>query len=201
VSRVVAVTRRPLEHQHPKLQSILHNDFTDFSPLRGVLEDLDASICALGMSWPHAQSEAQYRRVTYEYVLAAARVLRVASPESRFCFVSGHGAGADKRQRWARIKAEAEAALAQTFGSRLIVFRPGYIYPVHGREHPYWGDAVMRPLMPFRSLMARYITDSVVVARALLYAAAGGSVRSPLDNHEISRAAEEYLRGTPVPSP
>jgi uncharacterized protein YbjT (DUF2867 family) len=200
ISRVVALSRRPLPQRHSKLQTILHHDFTDISSFHDVLSDVNATICALGISWPQSDSEAHYRRVTYDYVVACARVVRAAAPKARFCFVSGHGAGPDKRQRWARIKAETEAALEQMFGSNLIVFRPGYIYPVHGRETTYWGDVVMRPFMPMRPLMRRFITDSVLVARALLYAALGGDVRTPADNADIERAAGAYasLIGQPA---
>src|SRR5437763_1737351 len=33
VAAVLAVSRRPLRHQHPKLQTILHQDFSDFGAL------------------------------------------------------------------------------------------------------------------------------------------------------------------------
>jgi hypothetical protein len=144
------------------------------------------------MAWPQAKSEAQYRAVTNEYVMALARTLNAANPDVRFCFVSGHGASATSRQTWARIKAETEDALRDTFGARLVVFRPGYIYPVHGRETGYWGDTVMRPFMPFRGLLARYITDSVTMARALLYAALGAAVASPAGNSQIEAASAAY---------
>src|SRR5206468_758310 len=150
-------------------------------------------VCALGMAWPQAKSEAQYRQVTFDSVLGAARALARASPAARFCFVSGHGAALNSRQTWARIKAETEQAVGELFGDRALVFRPGYIYPVHGRENRYWGDSVMRPFVPFRRALARWITDSVTVSRALLYAALGGAVRSPADNFDIAAAAEAYV--------
>ena len=80
------------------------------------------------------------------------------------------------------------------FGSRLTVFRPGYIYPAFGRETPYWGDTVMKPLMPFRKTLARWITDSREVALAVLYCGTGGAVRSPADNKAIAVAAQAYLK-------
>jgi nucleoside-diphosphate-sugar epimerase len=191
-SRVMAISRRPLAVTHPRLEALLHADFRDFTDLRSRFSEVSAAVCALGMAWPQAESEAQYRAVTTEYVMALARTLHAANPDVRFCFVSGHGASAASRQTWARIKAETEGALRETFGSRLVVFRPGYIFPVHGRENRYWGDTVMRPLMPFRRVLRRYITDSVTVARGLLHAALGAPVASPADNFEIEAAAAAY---------
>jgi nucleoside-diphosphate-sugar epimerase len=190
--RVMAISRRSLAISHPRLETLLHADFRDFTDLRSRFYGVNAAICALGMAWPQAASEAQYRAVTTEYVMALARTLKASNPAASFCFVSGHGASADSAQTWARIKAETEDALRETFGARLVVFRPGYIYPVHGRDSPYWGDTVMRPFMPFRRLLGRYITDSVTVAHALLHAALGATVTSPAGNAEIDVAAAAY---------
>jgi uncharacterized protein YbjT (DUF2867 family) len=191
-SPVMAISRRPLSNSHPRLETLLHADFRDFWDLRSRFSHVNVAICALGMAWPQAESEAQYRAVTNEYVLALAATLHAANPDARFCFVSGHGASATSRQTWARIKAETEDALRDIFRSRLVVFRPGYIFPVHGRENRYWGDTAMRPFLPFRPLLRRYITDSVTVARALLHSALGAPITSPAGNSEIEAAAAAY---------
>lgn len=195
ISAVFAVSRRPLIHAHPRLHSVILDDFADFQPLEARLADVDAVLCALGLSWYQATDEAQYRLVTHDYVMACARVAAVANPAVRFCFVSAHGTSPTSAQAWARIKAESEADLAATFGSRLTVFRPGYVHPVRGRELPYWGDALMRPFMPFRRFMTRFITDSEDVARAVVYCATGGPVPSPAENRDIIEAAAAYARG------
>jgi uncharacterized protein YbjT (DUF2867 family) len=192
IRAVIAVSRRPIAHAHPRLEAILHQDFTDFSPLGSRLAAVDAVLCALGISWYQAGGEAQYSRITHDYVLACARVASIANPSIRFCFVSGQGASATSSQPWARIKAETEHDLEGIFGSRLTVFRPGYIHPTYGRATAYWGDAVMRPFMPFRRWMGRWITDSREVARAILYCATGGVVSSPAENRTITAAAAAY---------
>lgn len=197
---VIAVSRRPLTHEHPKLTVVVHRDFTNFQPLEGTLASVDVVLCALGLSWYQAANEQQYRQITHDYVMACARVASVANPALRFCFVSGHGASLTSSQAWARIKAETEKDLEAMFGTRLTVFRPGYVYPVLGRETPYWGDAIMRPFMPFRSTLSRWITDSDEVARAVLYAATGGAVPSPADNRAIIAAAAAHAaRGAVLP--
>src|SRR3954466_13903566 len=126
---VVAVSRRPLPHHDPRLQAVVHHDFSDFRALEPQLADVEAVLCALGISWYQAKGEAQYRQITHDYVMACARTAAVANPAVRFCFVSGGGASSSSSQAWARIKAETEKDLEATFGSRLTVFRPGYIHP------------------------------------------------------------------------
>jgi hypothetical protein len=194
ISSILAVSRRPLTHAHPKLGVALLDDFSDFEPLRPALATVDVVLCALGTSWYQTTGEAQYRLITHDYVMACARVAAVANPSMHFCFVSGHGAAWSGWQAWARVKAETEHDLHAVFGSRLTVFRPGYIYPASGRERPYWGDTVMKPLMPFRSTWSRWITDSTDVARAVLYCGTGGSVPSPATNRDIAAAAAAYVQ-------
>jgi uncharacterized protein YbjT (DUF2867 family) len=192
IASILAVSRRPLKHNHPKLETALLADFSDFQRLGPALATVDFVLCALGLSWYQASGEAQYRTITHDYVMACARVAAVANPAMHFCFVSGHGAAENGSQAWARIKAQTERDLRGVFGSRLTVFRPGYVYPVHGREQSYWGDTMMRPLMPFRSNLSRWITDSVEVARAVLYCGTGGVVPSPAGNRDIAAAAASY---------
>ena len=193
IESIVAVTRRPLTHADPRLQAVVHRDFSDFEPLSPVFARVDAVLCALGISWYQVKGEAAYRQITHDYVLASARTASVANPAVRFLFVSGGGASATSSQAWARIKAETEKDLEATFGSRLTVFRPGYIYPTYGRETPYWGDTFSRPFVRFRRFLPGYITDSREVARAVLYCAAGGAVPSPADNRAIIAAAAAYV--------
>ena len=194
IQSVLAISRRPLAHTHPNIDTALHSNFADFRPLEAALARVDVIVCALGISWYQAKTLSEYRRITHDYVIACARVGSVANPALHFCFVSGHGASPRGSQGWARLKPETEHDLEAMFGSRLNVFRPGYIHPVHGRERPYWGDTLMRPLLPFRPLLSRWLTDSGEVARAVLFAATGGQVPSPATNQDVIAAAATYAQ-------
>jgi uncharacterized protein YbjT (DUF2867 family) len=194
ITSLLAVSRRPLAHTHPRLETAILDDFSNFQPLRGEMATVEFVLCALGISWYQTTGEAQYRQITHDYVMACARVAAIANPAMHFCFVSGHGASPTSSQAWARIKAETEHDLHAVFGSRLTVFRPGYVYPVWGRQTPYWGDTLMNPLMPFRARLSRWITDSQEVGRAVLYCGTGGSVPSPATNKVIAAAAAKYVK-------
>lgn len=201
ISSVVAVSRRPLVHVHPKLQTAILRDFTDFEPLRPALTRADFVLCALGISWYQTSGQAQYRLITHDYVMACARVAAVANPSMQFCFVSGHGAAENGSQAWARIKGETEHDLRAVFGSRVTVFRPGYIHPTFGRPTPFWGDTMMKPLMPFRATLSKWITDSRDVARAVLHCGTGGIVPSPATNRDIAAAAAAYVKARSAARP
>jgi uncharacterized protein YbjT (DUF2867 family) len=74
------------------------------------------------------------RKVTVDYTIAFARVLRTAGPAAASSFVlSGCGADPTGRSRlaFARYKGEAENVLLAAAGfSGVYIFRPAYIYPV-----------------------------------------------------------------------
>lgn len=198
ITSLLAVSRRPLPHAHPKLETAILDDFSSFEHLRDAFAQVDFVLCALGISWYQTTGEAHYRQITHDYVMACARVASIANPAMHFCFVSGHGASATSLQAWARIKAETEHDLGAVFGSRLTVFRPGYVYPAFGRPTPYWGDTLMKPLMRFRPWFARWITDCQEVGRAVLYCGTGGSVPSPATNRDIAAAAANYVQARAV---
>lgn len=194
IAAILAVSRRPLKRQHARLDTIILDDFTNFERLRPRLATADFVLCALGISWYQTTGEAHYRLITHDYVMACARVAAIANPAMHFCFVSGHGAAVNGSQAWARIKGATEHDLRAVFGSRLTVFRPGYIHPAFGREAPYWGDTVMKPLMPFRATLSKWMTDSREVAHAVLHCGTGGTVPSPASNRDIIAAAANYVQ-------
>src|SRR5436309_11510545 len=80
IASVVAVSRRPLSHSHPRLDTLILNDFSNFQPLSRELTKVHFVLCALGISWYQTTGEAQYRLITHDYVMACARVAAIANP-------------------------------------------------------------------------------------------------------------------------
>ena len=91
VGRVTAIGRRKLGLSHSKLAEVLHRDFADCSALAEVLTGQDAAVFCLA-AYTGAVSEAELRRITVDYTIEFARVLKVSSPEAAFSFLSGSGA-------------------------------------------------------------------------------------------------------------
>src|SRR5512133_700621 len=105
VERVLAVGRSPTGQGHPKLRELRHRDFTDFGGLQRELAGYDACFFCLGVS-SAGMKEADYRRVTHDFTLAAATVLARANPGMTFIYVSGAGTDATGRggSMWARVQ-------------------------------------------------------------------------------------------------
>jgi uncharacterized protein YbjT (DUF2867 family) len=186
VTEVSTVVRSATRQQHAKLREIVHKDFTDFSALQ---VDGDACFWCLGVS-SAGMSEADYTRVTYEYTVAAAKVL--ARPTMTFVFVSG--AGAEGSAMWARVKHKTENALFAMPFKDVYVFRPGLIQPLHGIKSRTRLYNVLYPILyPMifvaKLLMPNSITDTERVGRAMLRIAKRGFPKKILGNSEINAAA------------
>jgi hypothetical protein len=85
VISVMAIGRRPLGISHPKLNEVIHQDFSDCSALAEPLSGQDAAIFCLGV-YTGAVSDTQLREVTVDYPIEFARVLHLSSPDSAFSF-------------------------------------------------------------------------------------------------------------------
>jgi len=90
VQRVLSIVRSPAGRNDSKLRELVHKDFLDFSPVANQLSGYDACFFCLGVS-SAGMTEEDYRRVTYGFTLAAARLLAALNPQMTFIYVSGLG--------------------------------------------------------------------------------------------------------------
>jgi uncharacterized protein YbjT (DUF2867 family) len=176
VSGATAVARKPTGITHPKLNEVLHQDFADCSPLAGALARQDAAVFCLG-TYTGAVSDAELRKVTVDYTVEFARVLRDNSPNATFAFLSGSGADPNGRSRlaFARYKGEAEKALSAAGFPRVYIFRPAYIYPVRPRREPNVSYRLLRAIYPvFRRLFPNQVIPADDLACAMVDATLHG---------------------------
>jgi uncharacterized protein YbjT (DUF2867 family) len=170
VGTVMAIGRRTLGIQHPKLNEVLHRDFADCSALADALSGQDAAVFCLG-AYTGAVPDAELRKVTADYPIEFARVLRISSPAAAFSFLSGSGADPTGQSRlaFARYKGEAEKALLAAGFPRVYIFRPAYIYPVEPRKEPNFGYRLLRAIYPaFRVLFPNQVIRADDLARAMV---------------------------------
>jgi uncharacterized protein YbjT (DUF2867 family) len=185
VEAVLSVGRRASGQKAAKLTELVHGDFADFSAVEARLAGYDACFFCLGVS-SAGMSEADYRHVTYEYTLAAARTLAKVNAGMTFVYVSGKGTDSSERGRvmWARVKGATENALLRLPFKAAYMFRPAYIQPLHGiQSSVLWtrlGYAVASPLYPvWKALFPRSVTTTEELARAMIRAARSG-YRKPI---------------------
>ena len=109
VREVRVVARRAPAETHEKMTVFLHDDYLDYAKVGRAFEDVNACLYALGKSVGQTSGEAEYRRITHDFAMAAARQLRTSSPAAVMHFVSGQSTRLDSRFMWARVKAERNA--------------------------------------------------------------------------------------------
>jgi uncharacterized protein YbjT (DUF2867 family) len=190
VRRVVSVVRRPTGITNPKLTEVVHGDFLDYTAIEPALRGADACFFCLGVS-SVGMKEADYRHITYDFTMAAARTLHRLNPEMVFIYVSGAGTDSTEggRSMWARLKGKTENDLGKLF-ARAYMFRPGYIHPVKGvSSKTGWIRAAITVLRPVGFLVKQIPgvgTSSDVLGRAMIAAVRGGAPSHPVEVREIN---------------
>jgi uncharacterized protein YbjT (DUF2867 family) len=175
IARVFAITRRPLGREHPRLA----NRIVQFDNLEAQLKGLTChvAVCCLGTTIRQAGSQAAFRKVDLDYVLAFARTARAAQAQ-RFIVVSSAGANAEAKNFYLRTKGEMESALATVGFVSLDILQPGLLLGLRSQMRPLeLGAMAVMPLVnlflhgereAFRGIAAK------TVAAAILGAARSG---------------------------
>jgi uncharacterized protein YbjT (DUF2867 family) len=181
-----ALAQPSLQHLHalqrkastePHADPRWHSLPVDFTQL-GTLPAADAALCALGTTIKVAGSQAAFRAVDFDAVLAFAKAAQAAGVQ-RFAVVSALGADAGSSVFYNRVKGEMEAALQALRFHSLCIARPSLLagdrsalgQPLRLGER--LGLAFSAPLGPLIPAAWRPI-QAEVVARALLRALAEG---------------------------
>ena len=192
IEKVLSIVRSASGLHHTKLQECIHSDFLDFSSLQQMWRGYDACFYCLGVS-SVGVNEPDYRRITYDFTLAAARLLAQLNPQMTFVYVSGAGTDSSERGRsmWARVKGATEnALLALPF--KAVMFRPGPIIPLNGirsrtrsyrmlytATRPLWG--VLRAAFPSA------VSTSEEIGRAMIAVARDGAPQRIMETRDINR--------------
>jgi uncharacterized protein YbjT (DUF2867 family) len=172
IVRVVAPTRRPLPQPMP---AKLENPVVDFEelPMDAAWWEVDAVICTLGTTLKQAGSRGAFRRVDFDYVLAAAEAAQRHGAIA-FALNSSLGADAASGNFYLRTKGEVEDALRRLGFISLTIVRPSLISGErgqHGGSRPMERlslrlSKLFGPLVParYRPVSAEAIAAALVEA-------------------------------------
>lgn len=195
IDLVETIGRSATGVKHPKLKEVVHADLFLYSDIEADLRGFDACFFCLGVS-SAGMPEAEYRRLTYDLTIAAARALSSLNPQMTFVYVSG--AGTDSTEKgsvaWARVKGATENELLRTPFKAAYMFRPAAIQPIHGEVSKtklyrllY---AVTGPLLPLlRRLAPNYFLTTEEIGRAMIEVAKHGAPKRILESSDIRDCA------------
>ncbi|MBU6167289.1 MAG: oxidoreductase [Alphaproteobacteria bacterium] len=157
--QIIPVSRRPIVG-HPGVVA----DFNDLPPL----PPAQVAICALGTTRAKAGSDAAFRAVDHDAVLAFARAAKAAGV-THFILVSSVGANPRASLLYPRTKGEVEAALAAMAFARLDILQPGLLIGPRAERRPVerflqWAAPVMDLALPrdVGSLPAENVAGAII---------------------------------------
>ena len=185
-AQVIVLARRPPPVAEPPLQAAV----VDFARIGDWEPDvpLDTVFCALGTTIAKAGSEAAFRAVDFDLVVAMAR-LAERGRARHFVMVSSLGADPASRVFYLRVKGEAEEAVRAIGLPHVAVLRPSILEGERAEPRPgervasvagrFLRPVLVGPLEKYRP------TPAVRVAEAMRYVARPGregfEVLGPVD--------------------
>jgi uncharacterized protein YbjT (DUF2867 family) len=171
ITRVFAITRRPLGQEHPRLA----NRTVRFDDMETQLKGMtcQVAVCCLGTTIRQAGSQEAFRKVDVDYVLSFARAAKAAHAQ-RFIVVSSAKADPESKNFYLRTKGEMEEALAAVGFTSLDILQPGPLVGLRSQMRVLEIAAmVIMPLVnPFlrgeraayRSISAKTVAAAIVGA-------------------------------------
>lgn len=172
VSRVIAVTRRPLGREHPRLA----NRIVQFERLESQLKGsvADVALCCLGTTLRKAGSQARFRAVDVDAVLTFARAAKAANAR-RFVVMSSVGADPRARNFYLRTKGDMEEELEGMGFESLDVLQPSMLLAWRAEMRPL--ELVASALMPLIAplLRGKYLPYRAIGARTVAAAMLGAT--------------------------
>ncbi|WP_303923929.1 NAD-dependent epimerase/dehydratase family protein [Draconibacterium sediminis] len=174
VEKVLVIGRNPLDISHPKLDELIHYDFSDFSTVKAQLAGYDACFLCMGIS-SVGMKENDFKKVTYDYTLSLARELFPLNPEMTITYVSGEGTDSSEKGRvmWARVKGKTENDLIKLGFKQAFMFRPGLIIPLRGiksrtKAYQFVYDYFMWLVRLFKAVAPTAVVDTTQLGKAMI---------------------------------
>lgn len=187
VNEVIAITRKELTIKNVKLRNIIHENFLNVDSIASYFENIDTCYYCLGV-YTGAVLNDVFFQITVDYTKVIADQLKQKSPHACFCFLSGMGADLSEKSKmpFAKAKGIAENYLLQLGLNKLVIFRPGYIYPVTKRKEPNFFYTLSRWLYPILKVVYPNIgLSSEALANAMFKAGFKATPTIILENKDI----------------
>ena len=187
VEKVLAVSRKPVKHEHPKLEQLLVADFQKLDDVEAQLTGYDGCFYCAGVS-SVGMTEAAYTVISYDTPLAFATALARRNPQLVMTYVTGAHTDEHGKRMWARVKGRAESALARLPMKGVYNFRPGLMLPKPGQKHLKTAYKIALVFAPLLKLFLPALTLSQV-GRAMLACVKLGASKHVLEIPDIAELA------------
>lgn len=166
-STVKAISRKPLDIVHPKLENIV----ADLSTLSEQYDQLKADdvFCCLGTTIKQAGSKEAFRKVDYDYPLELARLTKNQGA-SQYLIITALGSDAKSGIFYNRVKGEVEKALEVVGFQCYHIFRPSLLLGERSEKRTGEGAAAaVYTALGFLIPLKYKAIESDKVARGMLH--------------------------------
>lgn len=166
---VLAVGRKKLERQHPKLKQLV----VDFDKLNDYASEIqgDVIFCCLGTTKSKTPDQVQYKKIDYQYPLNAAAIAQINGIE-QYHLVSALGANPSSSIFYTKTKGEVERDLKALPFKSIHIYQPSLLVGERKENRNMEGmmTVVMQILNPLLfSGLRKYRSIKIEkVARAML---------------------------------
>ena len=124
-TRVIALTRRPLGLQHPKVEERIVTNFSSLSDSVSIPAGA-TFFCALGTTLKKAGSREAFRNVDYDAVVQFGELAKKSEARA-LLVISATGANPDSQIFYNQVKGETEQALRRLAIPSTVILRPGLL--------------------------------------------------------------------------
>ncbi len=194
IRKVTTLHRRSTGARHPKMQEIVHSDFTHYEGLESVFETVDVCFFCLGISQLKEKNRERFFQITHDYPVALAKALLASNPSVTFCFLSGQGADPSGKSNipFAKAKGAAENSLSNLGLKHLYIFRPGYIHPEKPIPGRMLGERISGFLYPLlKQILPRFVIKTEELARGMINVGLKGYPEQLLHNQMIKAMIDD----------
>jgi len=192
ISKVIALTRRPLDISHEKFE----NHQVDFSKLyeeKSIFKHVDLFFSCLGTTKKQVGSIDKQRVVDLDYQYQAALMAKEAGVEGYF-LISSSAASSASLSPYLKMKGELEDKVLALSFKRCVIFRPSLLlgHREEQRAGEFWAGKLM-PLLAYLPYLKRYrpIQGAEVAAKMASVACRGKNVSNKQGSNE-QRSCEFY---------
>ena len=188
VQEVRVIVRKPLGRTHAKLREFVQTDYLNYAAVVEAFRDVDACLFCLGISVRQVSKE-DYVKISHDYPVAAAKMLKTECPGASFHYISGAGTNAKSSMFWSKVKGQTENELMELVGANC--WRQAYIDAKASRnlsKMVVLFQPVFRLLKPLRSM---YVAGKDL-GLAMLEATKENLRRRVIENAEIRDLAKRF---------
>jgi len=199
-SRVTAVVRKQLSIEEMKAKFSLQDeelkkveqqvvDYDRIEQFEDAFRNQDKAFVALGTTYKQAGSAEAFRRVDFEYVVNAAKMLKQGGTK-HFSLITSAGSNKNSFFLYPRTKGEVEEACDKIGFERYSIFRPGLLLTSRTDSRPL--ERFLQKVYPaFHFMLSENAkaTPTEQVARAMVV----NAFRPPLGAKEVYNTADIRL--------